>query len=213
VPHGDESVFLRGQPKPVDESGPVVLFFGTLMAYKGLDLLLEAFERVRARRPESSLVVAGTPSGDFDLEELRRTADRIGGISVHPGYVPIPQVASFFNEARVVVAPYRYANASGVVELARTFARPVVGTAVGDLPAVIEDGRTGLLVPPNDPAALATALLRLLDDPAEAQRLGSAGRARSAASASWATVAERIEEVYIRALNDRHGGAVRTVKP
>jgi glycosyltransferase involved in cell wall biosynthesis len=118
-------------------------------------------------------------------------------------------VAGYFQDARVVAAPYRFANASGVAELARTFGRPVVGTTVGDLPAAVESGTTGLLVPPEDPEALAAALVRLLQDPAEAQRMGEAGRARSAEGASWATVAEKTEEVLVRALarRDRREGA------
>jgi len=150
-------------------------------------------------------VLAGAPSGDTDLEGLRRTAAAIGGVDFRAGYVPVDAVPVLFEQARVVAAPYRYANASGVVELARTFGRPTVGTRVGDLPAVIEHERTGLLVPPGDAAALAEALLRLLDRPEEAERLGEAGRAESAQGASWATVAERVEQVYRRVLAGRDG--------
>lgn len=200
VPHGDEGIFLRDAPSPAGETGPVVLFFGTLQAYKGLDMLLEAFERVRRHLPEARLVIAGAPSGDTDLEAMRRSAERIGGVELRAGYVPMSDVAGLFQAARVVAAPYRYANASGVVEVARTFGRPVVGTTVGDLPAGIEHEETGLLVPADDPVAFADGLIRLLDHPEEAQRMGEAGRARSAEGASWATVAERTEEVYLRCI-------------
>ncbi len=203
IPHGDEDVFLTSPPVPAADTPPQVLFFGTMQAYKGLDVLLDAFALVRAQRPGARLVVAGAPSGDTDLDTLRRTAERIGGVDLRAGYVAMPDVPDLFGQARVVAAPYRYANASGVVELARTFSRPVVGTTVGDLPAVIADEETGLLVPPGDPEALATALLRLLDEPAEAQRMGEAARARSAEGASWATVAERVGEIYRRALAAR----------
>ncbi|MBB3083609.1 glycosyltransferase family 4 protein [Geodermatophilus sabuli] len=200
IPHGDEGVFLTDDVVPAAETEPVVLFFGTMQAYKGLDVLLEAFRTVRARRPDARLVIAGAPSGDTDLDALRRTADGIGGVDLRAGYVPMDAVPELFQQARVVAAPYRYANASGVVELARTFSRPAVGTTVGDLPAVIDAEETGILVPPGDPAAFAAALLRLLDRPAEAQRMGEAARARSAEGASWASVAERTEAVYLRAL-------------
>lgn len=198
VPHGDEGVFLSGDPQPAGTTAPVILFFGTLQAYKGVDLLLEAFERVRAQRPEARLVVAGAPSADTDLEQLRRTADRIGGVDLRAGYVPMGDVPALFEGARVVAAPYRYANASGVVEVARTFARPVVATTVGDLPAVVEHEETGLLTPPEDVPALAEALLRVLDEPALAERMGQAARSQSAEGASWSTVAERMEEIFLR---------------
>jgi glycosyltransferase involved in cell wall biosynthesis len=214
VPHGDEGVFLGDEPVPAAETPPQVLFFGTMQAYKGLDVLLDAFALVRAQIPEATLVVAGAPSGDTDLDALRRTADRVGGVEIRAGYVPMSDVPQLFQGSRVVAAPYRYANASGVVELARTFSRPAVGTTVGDLPAVIADGETGLLVPPADPGAFASALVRLLADPAEAQRMGEAARARSTEGASWATVAERTEEVYLRALAVRGPeGAAEVVEP
>jgi len=198
VPHGDEGVFLREPPTPAGDTGPVVLFFGTLQAYKGIDVLLEAFAKVRGQLPEARLVIAGAPSGDTNLEAIREAAERIGGVDLRPAYVPMDDVAGLFRAARVVVAPYRYANASGVVELAHTFARPVVATRVGDLPAVVEHERSGLLVPPDDPSALADALVRLLDRPDEAQLMGAAGRERSTERASWSTVAERTEAVYVR---------------
>jgi glycosyltransferase involved in cell wall biosynthesis len=203
IPHGDEGVFLDGPPTAAGTTGPVVLFFGTMQAYKGLDVLLDAFRTVRQGCAGARLVIAGAPSGDTDLAELRRSAGEIGGVEIRAGYVPLPEVAELFQAARVVAAPYRYANASGVVELSRTFARPVVATAVGDLPAVVEHGVSGLVVPPEDAAALADGLLRLLNDPTEAQRMGEAGRARSVEGASWATVAQRVEDVYAHRLGRR----------
>lgn len=196
VPHGDEGVFRGTDAMPGADAGSEVLFFGTMQAYKGLDLLMAAFAQVRAQRPEARLVIAGQPSGDTDLDALRRSAAAIGGVDLRPGYVPLDAVEGIFATARVVVAPYRYANASGVVELARTFARPVVATDVGDLRRAVQHGTTGLLVPPEDPAALAAAIVGLLDAPEEARRMGEAGRAASEQHASWATVAERVEHVY-----------------
>jgi glycosyltransferase involved in cell wall biosynthesis len=201
VPHGDEGVFLGETELPGADAGTEVLFFGTMQAYKGLDLLVRAWAAVRRQRPDARLVITGQPSGDTDLDELRRAAAAIGGVDVRPGYVPLDAVAGIFATARVVVAPYRYANASGVVELARTFARPVVATDVGDLRRAVQHGTTGLLVAPEDDAALTAALLRLLDDPAEARRMGEAGRAASEQHASWATVAERVEGVYRKGPN------------
>ena len=207
VPHGDEAVFLRGAPTPADTTGPVVLFFGTMQAYKGLDLLMEAWGQVRVQRPDARLVIAGSPSGDTDLDGLRRTAEQSGGVDLRAGYVPLDQVAGIFDAARVVVAPYRYANASGVVELAGTAARPVVATAVGDLPAVVRDEVTGIIVPPGDATALAGALVRLLDRPEEARRMGEAAQARSAQEASWGRVAEEVGRAYERGSAARSAAA------
>lgn len=203
VPHGDEDVFLRSSVQSAASTEPVVLFFGTLQAYKGLHLLLEAFSAVRAQRPRARLLIAGAPSGDTDLTELRQRVDAIGGAELRVGYVPVADVQDLFDRARVVVTPYLYANASGVVALARTFARPVVATAVGDLAAVVENEVAGLVVPPGDAVRLAEALIRLLDDPQEAQRMGEAAKAASATESSWLRVAEKVEAVYEACLRDR----------
>ncbi len=203
VPHGDEGVFLQGAVSSASGTDPVVLFFGTMQAYKGLGVLLEAFATVRAQRPSARLVLAGAASGDVALAALREQAERVGGVEFRVGYVPVADVQELFAVARVVVAPYLYANASGVVELARTFGRPVVASAVGDLPAVVRHEVTGLVVPPADPARLAAALLRLLDDPQEAQRMGQAAKAASATRSSWDLVATEIEVVYQACLRAR----------
>ena len=208
IPHGDESVFLQQEPRSAAATEPLILFFGTLQAYKGLDLLLDAFAVVRAHRPAARLLIAGAPSGDVDLAGLRRRASQIGGVEVRAGYVPLGEVAGVLDEARLVVAPYRYANASGVVALAHTFSRPVVATAVGDLPTAVVHEQTGLLVAPDDQGELAAALLRLLDDPDQAGRLGETGRARLLGAASWAAVAEQVELVYERYLRARRRDAV-----
>jgi glycosyltransferase involved in cell wall biosynthesis len=197
IPHGDEGIFSDGAldaGRPA-EQGATLLFFGTLARYKGLDPLLDAFALVRARRPEARLLIAGAVA-DVDLGELRSRAAAVGRVDLRPGYVAAGDVAGLVGGSRIVVAPYVIANQSGVVHLAQTFGRPVVATDVGDLGVAVQDGETGLLVPASDPEALATALLRLLDDDALADRLGAAGAERSRSAASWKTVAERVLPIY-----------------
>jgi glycosyltransferase involved in cell wall biosynthesis len=84
----------------------------------------------------------------------------------------------------------------------------VVATAVGDLPAVVQHEQNGLLVPPDDAPALAAALVRLLADPDEADRLGQDGRRHAVGSASWEVVAERVEGVFRERLAERRARAV-----
>ena len=93
------------------------------------------------------------------------------------GYVPVQDVPSYFARARCVVLPYKRSSQSGVAHLAHTLRRPVVATYVGDIPAVVRDGVSGLLVAPDAPDALANALVRLLTDPESARRMGDAGAA------------------------------------
>ncbi|OBF81654.1 hypothetical protein A5751_16675 [Mycolicibacterium fortuitum] len=107
------------------------------------------------------------------------------------------EVPGLVESARVMVTPYIRASASGVAHLAYTFGRPVIGTTVGDLPAAIEDGITGLLVPPNDVLKLADAMLLLLRDPELAARLGAAGQA--AVQRSWSVAATAVSDTVTAA--------------
>jgi glycosyltransferase involved in cell wall biosynthesis len=199
MPHGDEGVFAALAQAPVpaaDATPPVVLFFGTWTRYKGLDLLLDAFELLRRDLPDARLVLAGAPAADVDVITLLGRAAAIGGVDARPGYVPSADVAGLVGSSRVVVAPYLTATQSGVVHVAQTFCRPVVATDVGDLAAVVRHGETGLLVPAGDAQALAWALARLLSDPAEAARLGRNAQRRLAEEGSWTQVAARVAPLY-----------------
>jgi glycosyltransferase involved in cell wall biosynthesis len=193
IPHGDESA-LRGdrQVPPVSRTKPVVLFFGTWTAYKGIDVLVDSWVEVRRRVPDARLVLAGGVSG-VDLPALLERAAAIGGVESRPGYVPADEVAELFCETRVVVTPYLRASQSGVVHLAFTFERPVIASAVGGIPGVVEDDKSGFLVPPGDRVALAEAIITLLEDPERAERFGLAGAKWLGEKASWAVVADRVE--------------------
>ncbi|MFC7659405.1 glycosyltransferase family 4 protein [Pseudonocardia benzenivorans] len=193
IPHGDENA-LRGDAAVPDvaDTAPNVLFFGTWSAYKGIDVLLDAVPAIRAAVPDAEIVVAGAVYG-VDLPALQARADALG-VRTHPGYIPSEQVPELFGAARVVVTPYKRASQSGVVHLAYTFDRPVVATSVGELPTVVQDGETGLLVPPDDAPALAAAVVELLTDAERAHKMGLAGARWLADVASWTAVAEKFDD-------------------
>jgi glycosyltransferase involved in cell wall biosynthesis len=173
----------------------VVLLFGSLSGYKGVDLLLEAFARVAMRRPDARLVLAGFPTPDFDLEEHRRLAARLDvaeRVVWATGYLPAAEVAAWLRLAAVAVFPYRVVSQSGALAVAATFGVPVVASRVGALPEMLEDGAAGLLVPPGEIEALAAAILELLDDPTRAAALGRRLTEGKTARASWGAVARAV---------------------
>ncbi len=206
IPHGSERE-LRGAEvsvRRVSETGPVALFFGVWTKYKGIEVLLDAFALVRAELPQARLIMAGAVGADLDIDHVLERAREVGNVDARPGYVPVEGVAPLLDSARLVVTPYIRATQSGVAHLAYTFGRPVVATAIGDLPEAVQDGVTGLLVEPGNSAELASALLKLLADPQLAARLGTAGE-RSVAEA-WSTAAATVSE----ALDTAGGGNVAT---
>lgn len=143
--------------------GPVILFFGNVRAYKGLEELVAALPLVR-RSIDATLVVAG--SFFEPLERYERQARELGvedRIRFISDYVPDEEVGGLFARSDVVALPYRSAPGSGVLGQAAQSGRPVVATAVGSMPAMVGD--RGILVRPGDPEALADGLVRALRDP------------------------------------------------
>ncbi len=171
-------------------AGDVLLFFGFVRRYKGLDVLIEALPSVLARRPVT-LVVAG----EF-YEPVAPIAQRVAalGLSEHVRvlnrYVPDEEVGELVAAADVVVLPYRSATQSGVVLVAYAGGCPVISTRVGGLPEVVDDGVTGYLVPPEDPRALADAIVRFFESGGRAAFAPAVERA--AAKYTWAAVAAGI---------------------
>ena len=130
--------------------------------YKGVDLLLDALSRLEAAGPPWRAIVAGEWYVDRASADARVARPPLAGrVHIVDRYVPDDEAAELFAACDVVVLPYRDATQSGVVPLAWAHGRPVVTTAVGGLPDAVEDGATGLLVAPGDPAALAEALERI----------------------------------------------------
>ncbi len=152
---------------------PVALFFGYIRQYKGLDILIEAIQTLHSQGNKVNLVIAGQPIEDFS--RYKKLIDKSGCADyIHPylDYIPEDEVAKFFLAADIVTLPYRSIFQSGVVPLAYAHARPVIGTRVGGLTEVIEDGRSGLLVPPDDHVKLAAGISALILNPDKLAEMG-----------------------------------------
>lgn len=145
----------------LDAEAPVLLFFGFIRRYKGLHILLEAMPWVKAALPNIKLLVAGE---FYEEETLYRTQIEtldIGKVvELHSNYIPNDRVPAYFSATDVVVQPYVTATQSGVAQIAFQFDKPTILTDVGGLAEVVPDGIAGLVVPPENPEALAQAIIR-----------------------------------------------------
>ena len=148
----------------IDE-GKVVLFFGLVRAYKGLDVLIDAMAKVVRRIDDVRLLVVGEfYEGE---KERREQIARLGledRTTLVPEYVPDEKVATYFGAADCVVLPYRRATQSGITQVAVGMGVPMIATAVGGLPEAVRPGENGAIVPPEDPDALADALVSFFDE-------------------------------------------------
>ena len=179
-------------------AAPLILFFGHVRPYKGLDLLLAALSTVRAAVPEARLLVAGPMAGgQTAVTALRRQLLAAGlepVVDLRLGHVPPAQVDSVFAAADVVALPYRDTDDSAVLQAARGRGRAVVATAVGGLPEALAAGG-GLVVPPRDVGALADALVAVLADAHTRSRFEAEAEA-CALARTWSEVARETIEAY-----------------
>ena len=167
-----------------------LLFFGLIRDYKGLDMLLEAFEKVEDK--SLRLLVAG----EFynDKEQYRVALERVGDrVVLHDRFIPDAEVASYFSVADALVLPYRTATQSGVTQIAYNFSVPMVVTRVGGLPEIVPDGKVGLVCEPN-----AESIREAIQQLYEGDRLAHFAEhfPEERKRFSWATMCDKLIEVW-----------------
>lgn len=191
APHGPfTSLVPEAEPTPAAPSR--LLFFGRILPYKGLDLLLDAFDLLRARRPDLTLAIRG----HGDAGPLAGRIAGTPGVEFDNRYIPDPDVPCVLGAADLVVLPYRQASQSGVVALAQPAGLPVVTTPVGGLAEQIRHEETGLVAGAATAPALAEAIERLLEDRDLYRRC--AANIRRSGDGAWSRAAERIAGLALR---------------
>jgi glycosyltransferase involved in cell wall biosynthesis len=173
----------------------VVLFFGNIRPYKGLDVLLDAFETIRASLPNALLLVVGQPWSDSGA--VANSLDRakgMDGVKLSLGYIPEDQVEAYFAAADLLVFPYvGFEAQSGAAARAVAFKRAMVVTDVGGLGSLVRDSRA--MVPTQDSSSLATAVVRILQAPALLRKLEKDAEL-VASELAWDKVAEATARLY-----------------
>jgi len=193
IPHG-ELAYLRDQPAaavPVPGGGPLVALPGIIRPYKGADVLLAAWPRVRERVPEARLAIAGRPM--MDISAL--AADQ-PGVTLVPRFLSDPELSALLDAADVVALPYRSIDNSGVVFAALALGCAVVMSDVGGFRELHDRDGVGELVPAGDASTLADAVAEVLADPDRRDRLRAASRAARDGRFAWPAIAADTEAVY-----------------
>jgi glycosyltransferase involved in cell wall biosynthesis len=208
IPHGADSVLFRvpSQEFARRELGiaadrRVVLFFGHIKKYKGLEYLVEAFDRTRRTLPDAVLLVAGSLSSE-DREEYERYSDLLAGLRQRQDvvciseYIPVERVGLYFAAADLVALPYVRTYHSGILLAAYAAGRPVVVTDTGTLTEDVQEGRTGFVVPPQDAEALADRITAVIGRSDRGRSMGEAARQAAMTIHSWSVVAKRTMQLY-----------------
>jgi glycosyltransferase involved in cell wall biosynthesis len=178
---------------------PLVLFFGRIWPYKGLDYLIRAEPLITSRAPQTKIAIAGTGE---DFDRYRRMMVNPDRFIVLNEYVSDEKRAELFRRASVVVLPYIEASQSFIISIAYRFGKPVVATTVGGLPEMVDDGRTGFLVPPRDVDALADAVVKLMQNEGLRKKFGENGMRKVNVECAPEVVGRQTRVVYRRAVND-----------
>jgi glycosyltransferase involved in cell wall biosynthesis len=189
IPHGVFAHLAAGppQPPPFQTDKPVVLCFGLMRPYKGIDVLLEAWRGIE----DAELWVAGMPR--MDISHLRAIAPP--NVRFVPRFITDAELPAYFQRADLVVLPYREIDQSGVLFTALAFGKPLLLSDVGGFPEVAATG-AARIVPAGDPAALGAALQELLGDPGALATMSARAREAAEGKYAWSTIAGRTLELY-----------------
>jgi glycosyltransferase involved in cell wall biosynthesis len=176
-----------------------LLFFGRLLPYKGLDILLDAYRLMKREGKDVGLRIIGP--GDIEL--YRAQIAELEDVFVDNRWIPEESVGEVFEGIDIVVAPYRGASQSGVLATSSAAGIPAVVTPVGGLAEQVLHEQTGLVASDSTPAALAAALNRLVDDEALRLRCGVGARAHAMTELSWSVIAAKFASV-LTSISPRH---------
>ena len=131
----------------------VLLFFGLIREYKGLDILINAMEKIKTELEDYTLLIVGECyENENKYTELIQKAGITDNVKCHYSFIPDNEVGKYFSAADVVVLPYKTASQSGIVQIAYHFDTPVIVSNVGGLPEIVDEGKTGYCVEPNSNA-------------------------------------------------------------
>jgi len=210
VPVGVDPEIFRPMPHIARVPGRLMTTASADVPMKGLAPLLEALAKVRTERPDAHLVVIGKPKDRSKIPALIERLGLSGSVEFVSG-VTTERIVELYAETEVACVPSLYEGFSLPAVEAMACGVPLVATTGGAVPEVVgRDNETGLLVPPSDPSALATGILRALGDAELRARIGAAGRDRALGMFTWRATAEGTIEQW-RILLDDHARAARDV--
>lgn len=189
---------VGGRPLP---DTPCIIALGRWVADKGFDTLLHAADEIRHVMPNLDVILAGDGPESGTLHQLVDTLNLRDTVRF-TGWIPPDSVPTAIEQASLVVVPSRWQEPFGLVALqAMQAGRAVVASRVGGLPELVDHGRTGHLVSPDQPTMLAESILRALDDPHRLATLGINGRARAERLFSWQRCVASYQTLYEETLS------------
>lgn len=177
----------------------LLLFFGYIREYKGLDILLDSFDLARQQNCHLKLVVAGKPhtaqlGRTYQQQIARLQFPR--SVIFAPHFIPTSEVATYFIAADIIALPYRRIDHSGILHMAYSFGRPIIATDVGDFSEAVEHGKSGYIVPGANAPALAKAIQTAFTDASKLQAMADYAQMLSRTKYSWDDISRKTIAIY-----------------
>ena len=181
----------------VDPGKMMVLWQGIIFPYKGIDLLLRAWQQVEVASDAACLLIAGTGSPEL-LEQIRSQVMELGlkQVKMHFRFISTEELVALYRAADVVVYPYRAITTSGALATGLALGKAIVASNLAVFRELLMNGENALLVDPENTAELAGALKQLLGDTALRERLAAKVRGMEFGDRSWLSIAEKTTAVY-----------------
>lgn len=204
IPHGP---FFYDLPEPASEqtlqrfgleSGKLlVLWQGIIFPYKGIDLLLDAWQQVEANSIDACLLIVGTGAPEF-AEQIREQINRLGlkQVQLHLRFVSTGELVALYRAADVVVYPYRAITTSGALATGLALGKTIIASDLPVFRELLTDRINALLVDPQNSAALAGGLMELSDNLSLRQRLAASVRAMDFGDQSWLSIGKKTVKAY-----------------
>lgn len=193
VPLGAFSLYKKWDDSSVKTEENSILFFGRISEYKGIDVLVKAEPLIAQEIPDIKIIVAGRG------EDICKYGSHImehPHFEIHDRFIADHEVPLFFRRASLVILPYKEASQSAVIPIAYLFGKPVVVSDVGSIPEVVEQGRTGFIVSPDNPQDLADAIVKILKNPELKRSMSQNVAQKLEMDLSPTQIARKTTEVY-----------------
>jgi len=214
VPHGDfdslipDKIPTKSQAREffgLSQGDNVILFFGAIKEYKGLDMLLNSLYLLVDKIDNLVVIIAGRPDPNKLELEYKNIISKIPNkikIIFHTQYIPDQEVVKYFIASDAVILPYRRISHSGVLHLAYSFGKPVIATKVGDFEETIEDGKSGFIVSSISPESLSEKTILAFYNKSKLEEMGKYARYLSESKYSWKISAETMRQIYGKMVKD-----------
>lgn len=210
IPHGNFDIYLpkknisKNDARKIlnlKENDDVILFFGYIKEYKGLDTLIKSFPKAAKKNSKLKLLIAGMPE-NLNLKEryikLIESLNCKESVLYEFSFIPSDSIALYFSASDLVVLPYRNIDHSGIIHLSYSFARPILATNVGDFSEIIEERITGFLVEKDDHNILAEAIYAAFLNKNLLVKMGLKAQDLNTTKYSWDEIGKRTAELYSR---------------